>query len=392
MDKLRLYYEKIMKAVEWSSDYPIILFKLAAVVIGAWVSWLILRTLLSYAEKRLVRYELFRVNHRLFELARKMLFYGLILGVGAYVMELMNIVLLENAFYAFFIIFMAFPLNKFVLIVLKHLEKHVASRTESKMDDIIFSLLGKFTGVFIFSLAVIMAMDMIGVNVMPFVTGAGVAGIAIGFAAKDTLSNFIAGILLIIDRPFEVGDRIEIWSSPSDCATWGDVIDIGLRATRIKTTDNIVVIIPNNVIMTRDIINYTADSSDIRVRINIGISYEADLDTAVEIATRAASSAEWVLKEPPPKVIVRELGDFSVNLELRVWIHDARNRISTISYITENVKKAYEKADIEIPYPKQNLYIARGPEPPRKNVKIDAPGKPRAGSNSSTKPSELEKP
>ena len=113
---------------------------------------------------------------------------------------------------------------------------------------------------------------------------AGVAGVAIGFAAKDTLSNLIAGILLIIDRPFEVGDRIEVWSAPAGSATWGDVIDIGLRATKIKTTDNIVIIIPNNEIMLRDIINYTIISENIRVRINIGIAYDADLKKAKNVS------------------------------------------------------------------------------------------------------------
>jgi small-conductance mechanosensitive channel len=92
-----------------------------------------------------------------------------------------------------------------------------------------------------------------GFNIMPFVAGAGVAGIDIGFAANDTLSNLIAGVLLIIDRPFEVGDRIEVWSAPKNAATWGDVIDIGLRATKIRTTDNIVIVISNNEMMKRDI-------------------------------------------------------------------------------------------------------------------------------------------
>jgi small-conductance mechanosensitive channel len=92
----------------------------------------------------------------------------------------------------------------------------------------------------------LLALDVLGINVVPFVAGAGVVGIAVGFAAKDTLSNLIAGVLLIMDRPFEVGDRIEVWSAPKNSATWGDVIDIGLRATKIKTTDNIVIIIPNN--------------------------------------------------------------------------------------------------------------------------------------------------
>jgi small-conductance mechanosensitive channel len=197
----------------------------------------------------------------------------------------------------------------------------------------------------------------LGVNVVPFIAGAGVAGVAIGFAAKDTLSNLIAGILLIIDRPFEVGDRIEVWSAPAGTATWGDVIDIGLRATKIKTTDNIVIIIPNNEIMVRDIINYTTITEKIRLRINIGIAYDADMQMAKDIILNVADSAEWVAKEPPPVVVVRNFGDSSVDLQLRGWIDDARKRMRTISTITDRVKTAFDEQGIEIPYPKRGIYI-----------------------------------
>jgi MscS family membrane protein len=229
--------------------------------------------------------------------------------------------------------------------------------TESKIDDIVFELLARFSGFIILATAVIISLDLLGLNVVPFIASAGVAGVAIGFAAKDTLSNLIAGILLIIDRPFEVGDRIEVWSAPAGTATWGDVIDIGLRATKIKTTDNIVIIIPNNEIMVRDIINYTTITEKIRLRINIGIAYDADMQTAKDIILNVADSAEWVAKEPPPVVVVRNFGDSSVDLQLRGWIDDARKRMRTISTITDRVKTAFDEQGIEIPYPKRDIYI-----------------------------------
>jgi small-conductance mechanosensitive channel len=200
-------------------------------------------------------------------------------------------------------------------------------------------------------------MDALGVNIMPFIAGAGVAGIAIGFAAKDTLSNIIAGILLIIDRPFEVGDRIEVWSAPSNSATWGDVIDVGFRATKIQTTDNIVIVIPNNEIMKRDIINYTTISKEIRVRIPIGIAYDADVKKAKEIVQKICFEMDWVMKEKPPKVVVKSFGDSAVNLEARVWIREPKRRIDTISHITDRVKEVFQEEGIEIPFPKRDIYI-----------------------------------
>jgi MscS family membrane protein len=186
-----------------------------------------------------------------------------------------------------------------------------------------------------------------------------VAGIAIGFAAKDTLSNLIAGILLIIDRPFEVGDRIEIWTAPKNSATWGDVIDIGLRATKIKTTDNIVIIIPNNEIMTRDIINYTTITKEIRVRIPIGIAYDADIKKAKELITKIALELDWVMREPAPKVVVSSFGASSVDLQARIWISEPRRRMDTISHVTDRVKEVFQEEGIEIPYPKRDIYIRK---------------------------------
>ena len=255
------------------------------------------------------------------------------------------------------ILFLAAPVIKITVAILQTLEKRLVKKTETKVDNVIFDLLIRFVGVIIYVVAIILALDLLGVNVMPFIAGAGVLGIAIGFAAKDTLSNLIAGVLLIIDRPFEVGDRIEVWTAPSGSSTWGDVIDIGIRATRIKTTDNIVIIIPNNEIMTRDIINYTIISSKIRVRINIGVAYDADLPKAKKIILDIADAIEWIVKEPKPKVVVRLFGESSVDLQVRVWIKDARKRMDTISEITDRVKEAFDRQGIEIPYPKRDITI-----------------------------------
>ena len=276
---------------------------------------------------------------------------------GTYLIRTLDVPTLEKPFHALLILLLAKPAKDFLIIAIEYLQNNIALRTESKIDDIIFELLTRFAGFVIMATAIIIALDHLGVNVMPFIAGAGVAGVAIGFAAKDTLSNLIAGILLIIDRPFEVGDRIEIWSAPAGSATWGDVIDIGLRATKIKSTDNIVIIIPNNEIMLRDIINYTAISEKIRVRINIGIAYDADIQKAKDIILKVADSTEWVSKTPLPKVVVRNFGESSVDLQLRVWIDDARKRMDTISYITDRTKAAFDEQGVEIPYPKRDIYI-----------------------------------
>ena len=185
-------------------------------------------------------------------------------------------------------------------------------------------------------------------------------GLALSFAAKDTLSNLIAGVLLIMDRPFKVGDRIELWNAPRETGTWGDVIEIGLRATKIRNPDNLVVVVPNNEIMRRDIINYTMSGDDIRLRIPFSCAYESDIERAKALLKEVAPTVKGVKLDPAPIVIVRGFGPSEVNLQLRVWIMEARSRRRIADEITEKAMVAFAGAGVEIPYPKRELYIRGG--------------------------------
>ena len=359
MQNLLSLYDKLIALLPADSPLLLMVYKIVIAVAGFFILWIILRWLLHLAEKRLKKYEFVQVNSQIFQIIRRVLFLAMLLVVGTYLLQMTHVPILEKIFYALLIVFLAVPLKNFLTIAIGFLQNKIAYQTANKVDDIIFELLARFAGFIIFAIAIVIALDSLGVNVMPFIAGAGVAGVAIGFAAKDTLSNLIAGILLIIDRPFEIGDRIEVWSAPSGTATWGDVLDIGLRATKIKTTDNIVIIIPNNEIMLRDIVNYTTISEKIRVRVNIGIAYDADMQKAKDIIIKVAKSAEWVAKDPLPKVVVRNFGESAVDLQLRVWIDDARQRMNTISFITDRVKTAFDEHGVEIPYPKRDIYIKK---------------------------------
>jgi len=330
-----------------------ILAVLALAVIAWWSFNVVIRRL----EKKYRGRPFFEKNERIFTLIKRAGHYSILILVGIGLIDLYQTTIVERIFYAFMIMLLSSFANSILISFLPYLESKLAEKTATSLDDVILGLFKKFSGVIIYVTGIILALDVLGLNIMPFVAGAGVAGIAIGFAAKDTLSNLIAGILLIIDRPFEVGDRIEIWSAPKDSATWGDVIDIGLRATKIRTTDNIVIVIPNNEIMMRDIINYTTITDEIRVRIPIGIAYDADVKKAKEVIKNISLELDWVMRDPAPKIVVRSFGDSAVNLQARVWIKEPRRRIDTISYITDRVKEVFDQEGIEIPYPKRDIYI-----------------------------------
>ena len=331
--------------------------KVALILLVAAVTWWIFNGIVRRLRKRFKDHPFFGENGQFFLLVRKAGHYTILILAGVGLLNLINLPVIERIFFAFMVMLLATFTHGMAGTVLPLLRERLAKRTKSKMDDVIFDLLNRFASVIIFVTAAVLALDVLGVNILPFIAGAGIAGIAIGFAAKDTLSNLIAGILLIIDRPFEVGDRIEVWSAPANSATWGDVLDIGLRATKIRTTDNIVIIIPNNEIMRRDIINYTTVTDEIRVRIPIGIAYDADVKKAKEIITRLALELDWVMRNPEPKVVAKSFGDSAVNLEARVWITQPRKRMDTISHITDRVKEVFDEEGIEIPYPKRDIYI-----------------------------------
>ena len=329
------------------------------VILSALAIWIVARWVIGVLDRRATARGGIPLQEQTFGVIRKGIGYAIVFLLGIWFFRIVEYPGLETFFSAAIIVALASPAKEFLNILIYYLERYVARKTKTRVDNILFDLLKKLSGVLVYGTAIVIAMDQLGINIMPFVAGAGVAGVAIGFAAKETLSNLIAGIMLIIDRPFEVGDRIEVWSAPKNSATWGDVVDIGFRATKIRTTDNIVIIIPNNEIMMRDIINYTTLDGKIRVRINIGIGYDADIEKAKELIVEVAKSASWISDHPPPKVEVRNFGASSVDLQARVWINNARRRMDTITYITDGVKAAFNREGIEIPYPKRDIHIVR---------------------------------
>jgi len=335
------------------------IFYILAVLISAAIVLWVFNVVIGKIKKRYCDHPFLKKNVHIFVLIKRAGRYSILILAGIALLNLFQAPVIGKIFYAFMIMLLSSIASSIVNSLLPYMERHLATKTETQADDVIINLSKKFSGIIIYTTGGILALDVLGLNIMPFIAGAGVVGIAIGFAAKDTLSNLISGIIMIIDRPIEVGDRIEVWSAPNNSSTWGDVVHIGLRATKIQTTDNILIVIPNNEIMNRDIINYTAITKRIRVRIPIGIAYDADVKKAKEVICKIALELDWVMRELEPIVVVKSFGDSAVNLEARVWISEARRRADTISHVTDRVKEVFQQEGIEIPYPKRDIYIKK---------------------------------
>jgi small-conductance mechanosensitive channel len=191
--------------------------------------------------------------------------------------------------------------------------------------------------------------------------GAGFAGIVVGFAAKDTFGNFIAGVTIVLDKPFKIGDAIEVHG------ILGEVDEIALRSTTIKMFDNKVVTIPNAMLATEPIINYTREKIR-RFDVPVGIAYESDIDEAVSAIKKAVSKIDGVVTdEKSIDVLVDKFSDSSVDLTVRFWIDSKKGLLSTRSHAIETIKKALDEADVEIPYPKR--VMLNPPKPRKKRAK-----------------------
>ena len=196
----------------------------------------------------------------------------------------------------------------------------------------------------------VMAADQIGVNVAAALGAIGVAGIAVGFAAQDTLANIIAGFLIFIDKPFLVGDWVDVADER------GEVAEITMRTTRIKTQNNTWVVIPNKKIIDEVLVNHSKRGAT-RVDVPIGIAYKEYIPTAREVLLAALDGVPGILAEPAPRVVATGLGSSSVDLEVRAWIDNASNEPAVSAAIVEASKLALDAAGIEIPFPHLQLFF-----------------------------------
>jgi small conductance mechanosensitive channel len=203
-------------------------------------------------------------------------------------------------------------------------------------------------GLIIFGL--VMAADQIGINVAAALAGIGVAGIAIGFAAQDSIANMISGFLIFFDKPFGVDDWVTV------AEQYGRVQEITLRTTRIRTNNNTYVVIPNKRIIDEVLVNHSKHGAT-RIDVPIGIAYKESIPRAREVILEAVRGIEHVIENPAPDVVVVGLGASSVDLEARVWINEAAEEQPVSRRAVEVAKLALDKAGIEIPYPHLQLFV-----------------------------------
>ncbi len=232
-----------------------------------------------------------------------------------------------------------------------------AALSRGKIGRDLFLLLKNVVRVIIIASALLWLLSIWNVSLAPLFASAGIAGIAIALAAKDTLANFFGGISIFADRTFSVGDYIIL-----DNTDRGEVVEIGIRSTRIKTRDDILITIPNSILANSKIINESAPIPRFRIRVPVGVAYGSDLDLVEEILLKAAHENPAVVDDPAPRVRMRAFGASSVDFQLLCWVEKPSVKGLEMHNLLKEIYRLFAENDITIPFPQQDVYIKEYPK------------------------------
>lgn len=210
----------------------------------------------------------------------------------------------------------------------------------------------------IVAVAIYIIFQVWGIDMTAWLASAGIVGIAVGFAAKDTLANLFSGVFILADSPYKIGDYVVL-----DGNQRGKVTHIGLRSTRLLTRDDVEVTVPNSIMGNSKVTNQSGGPHPkFRIRIKVGVAYGTDIDLVEELLMKVADAEALIEKYPEPRVRFRVFGASSLDFELMGWIENPEFRGRAIHHLNSAIYKAFNKANIEIPYAKQDLYIKELPE------------------------------
>lgn len=351
VDTLRPLFETV-SANPWIQSFLVILI---TVTCASLFTWLIFKFILAITDRTQ-----FLFDDQIARLVRPPIYYTLVvIGLTA------GIDLMPLAVWKVYLIRIIRTIGIFIWVLFFiRLASLLLGRVAVLSDKFKFiqqstvTLFDNLAKIGIFSAGVYAFFVVWNIDMTAWLASAGIAGIAIGFAAKDTLSNLFSGVFIIADAPYKVGDYIEL-----DKGGRGKVVNIGLRSTRILTRDDIEVTIPNSIIGNSTIINQSGGPHEkMRVRLKIGVAYGSDVDKVKRILVETAKTDTLVCSSPEPRIRFREFGASSLDFELLFWVDNPELKGRVLDAMNTAVYNRLRDELIEIPYAKQDLYIKGLPE------------------------------
>lgn len=262
----------------------------------------------------------------------------------------------DRIFFVVYLIIVYIVLYRVVGSIAAWYGKEVVFQTETDLDDKFLSFFRHLATIIVTAIIVVLVLDRFGIRADALITTLGVGSLAIALAAQATLSDIIAGFMIMIDRPFGIGDRIELL----DINTWGDVTEVGLRSTRILTRDNRMVSIPNSVIGKELIVNYSDPNTVYRVETHVGIAYGIDIEFARQVMIDAITAEDWVMKDRLIEALLLEFGESALIFRVRCWIEHFVETRRVIDKMNTALYKALNDAGITIAMPQRMVHLGSG--------------------------------
>ncbi|HUI05447.1 MAG TPA: mechanosensitive ion channel domain-containing protein [Verrucomicrobiae bacterium] len=244
-------------------------------------------------------------------------------------------------------------------VVRRLLHRRVLVHT--KLDPGLQYAVARIISYVVLVLGLLIGLETLGINLNSLTVLAGALGVGIGFGLQNIVSNFVSGLILLTERPIEIGHRVDVGG------TVGDIVRIGGRSTTIVTNDNITIIVPNSEFISGRVTNWSIGDPKVRFRVPVGVSYGSDPRLVEKLLLEAAAANPHVLIDPAPTVRFVEFGDSSLNFELRVWSIDMVTRPGALrSELNFTISDKFKEHGIEIPFPQRDVHVR---EPLRVEVK-----------------------
>jgi MscS family membrane protein len=260
---------------------------------------------------------------------------------------------LNRAFFAAYVVVVYILLYRLIDALTQWYGLEVAHRTATDLDARFLHLFRRIAFLIITVSLIIILLDRFGIQIGGLVATLGIGSLAIALAAQATLGDMFAGFTIMMDQPFAIGDRIEL----QEIGTWGDVVDIGLRTTRILTRDNRMVSVPNSVIGKGLVINYSYPDTKYRVETTVGVAYGTDVEFARQVMVEAIRRQDWVMQGERVEALFLKFGDSALEFKVRCWIEHFVETRRIVDKMNTALYYALNEAGVNIPFPQRDVHI-----------------------------------
>jgi len=342
-------------------DYPLVL-TLIIIIVSLLSAWL-LTTIINSLAGRLAKQTRIRADDQLVRLFRRPLFWtisfaGLLMALLPLNLSPTSYGVVQSIVATLLILLWTGFLLRAVRVILVAITEAATAGSQSLVRLQTLPLFQNLAFVIVLMLSIYLIFQAWEIDMTAWLASAGIVGIAVGFAAKDTLANLFSGVFILADSPYKIGDYVVL-----DSGERGKVTHIGIRSTRLLTRDDVEITIPNAVMGNTRITNESGGPYEkFRLRVKVGIAYGSDIDRVRAVLLDIADKESQVCKDPEARVRFRQFGGSSLDFELLVWVENPELRGRVLDALNTTIYKRFHDEGFEIPYSKHDIYIKQMPE------------------------------